>query len=235
MPGYRRYRDAWETEQKGSILMDKPKKYSDHVIRYDIACKDVCTNIMQTSKIDRIVLNIGTKAVGRLGTIPALFALEFIAGQKPNITRAKKSIDRFKLRQNMPIGAKVTLRDPIAYAFLYRLVNSSGSSGIFLKKRSAPGQTPLMTPRRFYEASAGALVQAAPATFSEAFGLDDKALARFGEMERQHRPSRFWNESSSQAGSGLDIVIVTRDFCPHVTRPLRGSARHLLSALQIRS
>jgi hypothetical protein len=76
--------------------------------------KNGYANIMQTKKIQRIILNIGVgheAVVDRKQVIPALFALELVTGQRPHITRARKSIDKFGLRRKMPIGAKVTLRN----------------------------------------------------------------------------------------------------------------------------
>jgi ribosomal protein L5 len=52
-----------------------------------------------------------------------LLNMELITGQRPIITRAKKSIDKFKLRENMPIGCKVTLRNTNLYEFLDRFIN----------------------------------------------------------------------------------------------------------------
>src|SRR5690606_29641677 len=68
-------------------------------------------NVMQTPKLDKIVLNIGVgEAVSDTKKVRAAAAdLEKIAGQKPVITHARKSIATFKVRENMPIGVKVTL------------------------------------------------------------------------------------------------------------------------------
>jgi large subunit ribosomal protein L5 len=82
-------------------------------------------NVMQTPKLDKIVLNIGVgEAVNDTKKVKAAAAdLEKIAGQKPVITHARKSISTFKVRENMPIGVKVTLRSIRMYEFLDRLVN----------------------------------------------------------------------------------------------------------------
>ena len=82
-------------------------------------------NIMQTPKLDKIVLNMGVgEAVNDTKKVKAAAAdLEKIAGQKPVITHARKSIATFKVRENMPIGTKVTLRKERMYEFLDRLVN----------------------------------------------------------------------------------------------------------------
>ncbi|WP_416898275.1 MAG: 50S ribosomal protein L5 [Minwuia sp.] len=82
------------------------------------------TNVMQTPKLEKIVLNIGVgEAVGDSKKVQAAFEdLTKIAGQKPVITKARKSIATFKLRDGMPIGVKVTLRATRMYEFLDRLV-----------------------------------------------------------------------------------------------------------------
>lgn len=82
-------------------------------------------NPMQVPKLDRIVLNVGMgEAIQNVKLLESAVAeLGVIAGQRPVITRAKKAIAAFKLRQGMPIGAKVTLRSDRMYEFLDRLVS----------------------------------------------------------------------------------------------------------------
>ncbi len=82
-------------------------------------------NVMQLPKLDKIVLNMGVgEAVNDTKKVKAAAAdLEKIAGQKPVITHARKSIAGFKVRENMPLGVKVTLRKQRMYEFLDRLVN----------------------------------------------------------------------------------------------------------------
>jgi large subunit ribosomal protein L5 len=82
-------------------------------------------NVMQVPKIKKIVLNIGLgEALQNAKSIDAAVAdLTAIAGQKPVVTRAKKSIANFKLREGQPIGAMVTLRGARMYEFLDRLIN----------------------------------------------------------------------------------------------------------------
>ena len=82
------------------------------------------TNVMAVPRIEKIVLNMGVgEAVQDKKKVETAAAeLELIAGQKPVITRAKKSIASFKLREGMPIGVKVTLRRDRMYEFLDRLV-----------------------------------------------------------------------------------------------------------------
>ncbi len=83
------------------------------------------TNELQVPKLEKIVLNMGLGEAVRNPKIvePAAAELALIAGQKAVITRAKKPIANFKLREDLPIGAKVTLRSEKMYDFLERLVN----------------------------------------------------------------------------------------------------------------
>lgn len=82
-------------------------------------------NVMQVPKIERVVLNIGVgEAVQNPKALDgAVSDLTVISGQKPVITKAKKSIAGFKLREGMPIGCKVTLRGRRMYDFLDKLIN----------------------------------------------------------------------------------------------------------------
>jgi large subunit ribosomal protein L5 len=82
-------------------------------------------NVMQAPRLDKIVLNMGVgEAVNDTKKVKAAAAdLEKIAGQKPVITHARKSIAGFKVREEMPLGVKVTLRKTRMYEFLDRLVN----------------------------------------------------------------------------------------------------------------
>ncbi len=82
------------------------------------------TNRFAVPKLEKIVINMGVgEAVQDKKKVETAAAeLELIAGQKPVITRAKKSIASFKLREGMPIGVKVTLRRERMYEFLDRLV-----------------------------------------------------------------------------------------------------------------
>jgi large subunit ribosomal protein L5 len=82
-------------------------------------------NIMQVPKLDKIVLNIGVgEAVQNSKAIDgAVSDLTSISGQKPVITKARKSIAGFKLREGVAIGCKVTLRGQRMYEFLDKLVN----------------------------------------------------------------------------------------------------------------
>ena len=82
-------------------------------------------NIMQVPRFEKIVLNMGVgEAVAQAKLLDGAVAdLTTIAGQRPVITRAKKSIANFKIREGNPIGAKVTLRGPRMWEFLDRLIN----------------------------------------------------------------------------------------------------------------
>jgi large subunit ribosomal protein L5 len=84
-------------------------------------------SVMQVPKVEKIVINMGVgEAVQNSKVLDnAVEDLTAIAGQKPVITRAKKSIAGFKLREGMPIGAKVTLRGERMYHFLDKLINIS--------------------------------------------------------------------------------------------------------------
>lgn len=84
-------------------------------------------NIMQVPKLEKIVVNMGLgEAIQNVKIIDsAVEEMAIITGQKPVVTKAKKSIATFKLRQGMPIGCMVTLRKDKMYEFLDRLVNVS--------------------------------------------------------------------------------------------------------------
>ena len=82
-------------------------------------------NVMEVPRLEKVVVNMG---VGRATQQPSLIEgaqrdLEVITGQKPIVTRAKKSIAGFKLRTGMPIGVKATVRGDRAWEFLDRLIN----------------------------------------------------------------------------------------------------------------
>jgi len=82
-------------------------------------------NVMMIPKLEKIVLNMGVgEAVGQAKLLEgAVSDMEIIAGQKPIITRAKKSLASFKLREGQAIGCKVTLRGDRMYEFFDRLVS----------------------------------------------------------------------------------------------------------------
>jgi len=84
-------------------------------------------SIMQVPTIEKIVINMGVgDAVANSKALDsAVEELELISGQKPIVTRAKKSVAGFRLREGMPIGAKVTLRNERMYEFLQKLISVS--------------------------------------------------------------------------------------------------------------
>ncbi len=97
----------------------------DETIKPELIKEFGYANVMMAPKLDKIVINIGVgEAVNDTKKVRAAAAdLERIAGQKPVITHARKSIAGFKVREQMPLGVKVTLRKTRMYEFLDRLVN----------------------------------------------------------------------------------------------------------------
>jgi len=85
------------------------------------------TNVMQVPKIEKVVVNIGVgEAVANAKALDAAVSdMTAITGQKPVITKAKKSIATYKLREGMSIGCKVTMRGERMYQFMDRLINIS--------------------------------------------------------------------------------------------------------------
>ena len=100
------------------------RKHFDEVVRPRLMKELNYQNPMQVPRLDKIVLNMGVgETTSDTKKIDAAVAeMAAIAGQKPVITRAKKSIAGFKVRENMPLGCKVTLRRDHMYEFLDRLV-----------------------------------------------------------------------------------------------------------------
>jgi large subunit ribosomal protein L5 len=100
------------------------KKHYQEVVRERLVEQFGYKNRYEVPLIDKIVLNMGVgEAVNDTKKVTLAAAdLALIAGQKPVITRARKAIATFKVRENMPIGAKVTLRKTRMYEFLDRLV-----------------------------------------------------------------------------------------------------------------
>ena len=102
------------------------EKYDNEVIK-SLMEKFQYENIMEVPKLEKIVVNMG---VGEAKENPktleaAVKELELIVGQKPVITKSKKSIANFKLREGMNVGTKVTLRGEKMYDFLDKLMNIS--------------------------------------------------------------------------------------------------------------
>ncbi len=100
------------------------EKYQNEVIPAMVQ-RFAYNNIMQVPKLEKVVINMGVgDAIHEAKALDAAVGdLALIAGQKPVVTRAKKSIANFKLRENMPIGCKVTLRGQRMYEFLDKLMN----------------------------------------------------------------------------------------------------------------
>ncbi|WP_342642011.1 50S ribosomal protein L5 [Rhodoligotrophos ferricapiens] len=100
------------------------QRHYDEVVRAQLTEKFNYTNVHQVPELDKIVLNMGIgEAVGDTKLVKAAAEdLSLIAGQKSVITRARKSIATFKVRDGMPIGAKVTLRRARMYEFFDRLL-----------------------------------------------------------------------------------------------------------------
>jgi large subunit ribosomal protein L5 len=100
------------------------KKQYEDVIRQKMVEQFGYTNAMQVPRVTKIVINMGIgEAVNdsKKATVAAQ-DLALIAGQRPTLTRARKAISNFKLRENLAIGAKVTLRKARMYDFMDRLV-----------------------------------------------------------------------------------------------------------------
>ncbi|HZK47369.1 MAG TPA: 50S ribosomal protein L5 [Atopostipes sp.] len=107
--------------------MNRLKEKYDNEIVNTLVEKFNYSSVMEVPKIEKIVLNMGVgDAVSNTRNLEnAVNELTLISGQKPVITRAKKSIAAFRLREGMPIGAKVTLRGERMYDFLDKLVSVS--------------------------------------------------------------------------------------------------------------
>ncbi|MBU3146434.1 50S ribosomal protein L5 [Clostridium sp. CF012] len=100
------------------------EKYENEVVQA-LMEKFGYKNVMEVPKLEKIVLNMGVGEAKDNSKVldAAVSDMQLIAGQKPVITRAKKSIANFKLRENMPIGCKVTLRKTQMFEFADKLMN----------------------------------------------------------------------------------------------------------------
>lgn len=105
--------------------MARLRKHYDDEVRGSLVEKFGYKNIMAVPKLSKIVINmgVGEASQDRKKIEGAVENLSAIAGQKPVITRARKAIANFKLRENMMVGCSVTLRKARMYEFLDRLVN----------------------------------------------------------------------------------------------------------------
>jgi large subunit ribosomal protein L5 len=115
-----------KTRPKGTgEIPPRLKEHFRHSVTAALMKERGYTNVWEVPRLDKIVINMGV-GEGRENAKVLDFAtadLQTIAGQKPIVTRAKKSIANFKLREGVPIGAKVTLRGARMYEFLDRLMN----------------------------------------------------------------------------------------------------------------
>jgi large subunit ribosomal protein L5 len=110
--------------QTAQATSPRLKTHYDDVVRAEMIKLFGYKNPMEVPTIDKVVINMGvgeSTADSKKATVAAA-DLALIAGQKPVITRARKAIASFKVRENMPIGCKVTLRKQRMYEFVDRLV-----------------------------------------------------------------------------------------------------------------
>jgi len=108
----------------GKSAQPRLRKRYDETVRASLTEKFGYKNPMQVPKLDKIVINmgVGEGVQDKKKVTKAAKELAAISGQQPVITRARKSIAAFKLREGMPIGTKVTLRGERMYEFLDRLI-----------------------------------------------------------------------------------------------------------------
>ncbi len=108
----------------GGAYVPRMKKHYDEVVREALKQQFGYKNALEVPTIEKIVLNmgVGESVNDSKKATSAASDLGLIAGQKPVVTRARKAISTFKVRENMPIGAKVTLRKTRMYEFLDRLI-----------------------------------------------------------------------------------------------------------------
>ncbi len=104
--------------------MTRLQEHYQSTVKPDLIKEFGYKNAMQTPRLDKIVINmgVGEASQDKKKVQTAAEEMALIAGQKPVITKAKKSIAQFKLREGMPIGCKVTLRRERMYEFMDRLV-----------------------------------------------------------------------------------------------------------------
>ena len=120
--------DAAAAKTKAKGTGEVPARLKEHYVRTVLPAlmkERGYTNVWQVPRLHKVVINMGV-GEGRENAKIMDFAtadLQLIAGQKPVVTRAKKSIANFKLREGVPIGAKVTLRSARMYEFLDRLIS----------------------------------------------------------------------------------------------------------------
>ena len=101
------------------------KEFYDNEVFGQLKDKFQYSNVMEVPKLEKITINMGLGEAKENAKIleSAIEEIALIAGQKPVVTKAKKSIANFKVRQGMPVGAKVTLRGDRMYEFADKLFN----------------------------------------------------------------------------------------------------------------
>jgi large subunit ribosomal protein L5 len=120
---------APRSDAAGDVLpkdyVPRLRKHYDEVVRAKLTEQFGYSNQMQVPKITKIVLNMGIGEATQDSKLVqiAVDELERIAGQKPVITKARRAIAQFKIRENLAIGGKVTMRKVRMYEFLDRLIN----------------------------------------------------------------------------------------------------------------
>lgn len=107
--------------------MARLKEKYNETIKQELVNKFNYSSVMQAPQIDKIVVNMGIGDAVQNSKVldSAVEELQSITGQKPVVTKAKKSIATFRLREGMPIGAKVTLRGERMYEFFDKLISVS--------------------------------------------------------------------------------------------------------------
>jgi len=105
-------------------MSDIQKKYREEIVPAMMKTFQY-SNVMQVPKLEKVVINMGLGEALENARIldTSMEELSRITGQKPVLTRARKSIANFKLREGNPIGCRVTLRKQRMYDFIYRLLN----------------------------------------------------------------------------------------------------------------
>ncbi len=117
---------AWKNANAGlpENYVPRLRKHYDEVVKPELIKQFGYKNVMQVPRITKIVLNMGVGEATQDSKLVNVAAseLEKIAGQKPVLTKSRKAIAQFKIRENLAIGTKVTLRKTRMYEFLDRLI-----------------------------------------------------------------------------------------------------------------
>ena len=128
-PVFQTFQDGRGHDNKGEVRKVVPRlleKYRKEVV-VEMKKKFGIDNVMAVPRLEKIVVNMGVgEAIGDIKILErAAQDLATITGQKPAVTRSKKAISNFKLRENIPVGCKITLRRYRMYEFLDRLLSVS--------------------------------------------------------------------------------------------------------------